>query len=248
MRHLYLNLRPLQLTADPTSRQVSRRRHLDGDTIVDGLTHLLAHTASDATFPLDDETKFMEVHGQGLNRALRHTGIAPLARRTRSVRHGRKTHPHFERIGDRQQGFRRTGGNARKIFTKLTGNLIGKNYRRAVCAIADNGARRAGLNAIAATRATFEKRYFVDGSRRAQPVCSDRGHRLLAGRILVKRKLPRGLGHRDHGVLQKIPTPVLRISGHDTSPRSHRQPAIYRLLRNDHRRHTRHPSLGGSHE
>lgn len=190
-----LYLQTLKLVADPAGRQVPRRRHLDGDTIIDGLTNLLAHTAPNATLVLDDETECMEVHGQSLNRALRHAGMAPLARRTRSVRHGRKTHPHLERIGDRQQGLSPTSGNTGKIFTKLTGNLISKNYRRAICKIADNGAGGASLDAIAATCAAFEKRCFVDGSRRAQPVRSDWGSRLLARRILVQGKLPRGLGH-----------------------------------------------------
>ena len=82
--------------------QVSRRRHLDGDTVINRLTNLLAHAASDAAFVLNDETQRMKIHRQGLNRALRHAGMAPLPRRTRSMRHGRKAHPHLEGIGHRQ--------------------------------------------------------------------------------------------------------------------------------------------------
>ncbi len=203
------------LEADTAGRQVSRRCRLDGDAIIDRLTNLLAHAASDAAFVLDDETQRMEVHGQCLYRTLRHASMAPLPRRTRSVRHGREAHPHLEGIGHRQQGLRRTGGNTREIFTELTSYLISKNHRRAVGEITDDGTGGTGFDAICAARAALKKHRFVDGPRGTQPIGPDRGSRLLTGRILVDGKLPRGFRHRDNGVFQKIATPVFRITGHD---------------------------------
>ncbi len=204
------------LEADTTARrQVSRRRHLDGDTIINGLTNLLAHAASHAPLLLDNKPQRMKIHLQCVNRALRYTGMAPLPCRTRAMRHGRKPHPNLEGIGHRQERICRTGSNAGEIFTELTGNLVGKNHRRAVGEITDDGTGGTGFDAIRASRAALKKHRFVDGPRGTQPVRPDRGSRLLAGRILVDGKLPRSFRNRDDGVFQKIATPVFRITSHD---------------------------------
>ena len=176
-------------------RQVSRRRHLDGDTIIDGLTNLLAHAASHAPLLFDDKPQRMKIHLQCFHRALRDAGMAPLPCCTRAMGYSRKPHPNLERISHWQERVCGTGGNAGKIFTELTGNLVGKNHRRAVGEITDDGTGGTGFDAISAARAALEKHRFVDGPRGTQPVGPDRGSRLLAGRILVDGKLPRGFRH-----------------------------------------------------
>ena len=191
----------------------------------------------------------MKIHRQGLDRTFRHAGVAPLPRRAGSMRDDREPHPHLKAIGDRQQSFCCTGGDAGEIFTEFASDLVSKNHRRAVCEVTDDRSGRAGFDAVTAACAALKKGRFGDGSRGTQPVCPDRSSRLLARRILVKRKLPRGLGHRDDGVFQKIPPTIFRITSHDAlQTTSHRRPAIYRLRRNGRRPHTRHPSPDDSRE
>lgn len=162
----------------------------------------------------------MKIHRQGINRALRYAGVASLPRRTNTMRHRGDAHPHFDNISHRQERIRRTCGNTGKILTELAGDLIGENHRSSVREIAYDRPRRTGLDAITAACAAFEEGRFVDGTRRAQPVCPHGGCRLFARRILMDSKFPRRLGHRDHRIFQEITTPVFGITGH-VAPRLH---------------------------
>ncbi len=164
--------------------------------------------------------KCVKIHREGLNGTFRHTGVATLAGRTDTVRHCRHPHPHVKTIGHRQERLGRTGGNTGKIVAQFACDLVRKNDRRTVRHIAHDRPRRAGFNAIAATRAPLEKHRLIHSPRRTQPVCSPGRGRLLARRVLMSRELPCGLRHRHDRVFEKITAPVFRISGHD-APRLH---------------------------
>ena len=164
--------------------------------------------------------KRMKIHREGLNGALRHTGVTTLACRTDTVRHRRHPHPHVKTVGNRQERLSRTGGDTGKIVAQFARDLIRENDRRPVRHIAHDRSRRTDFNAIATARAPFKKHGLIDSTRRTQPVCSHRRGRLLAGRILMSGKFPRRLRHRHDGIFQEITTPVFRISGHD-APRLH---------------------------
>ena len=189
---------------------LSGRRHLDGDTVI-GPSYKSARTYRIRRS--DPAPRRDAVHENPSTRPRPDISTRRAwhpCRRAGSMRDDREPHPHLKAIGDRQQSFCCTGGDAGKIFTELAGDLVGKitgvPFARSLT-IAPGGQ---AFDAVTAACAALKKGRFGDGSPGTQPVCPDRSSRLLARRILVKRKLPRGLGRRDDGVFQKIPPTIFR--------------------------------------
>ena len=91
--------------------------------------------------------------------------MTSLPRRAQAMIHEGHSHPDFLRSRHRQQGFGRTGGDARRIVAEIAGDLIGKNHGRAIDVKHDR-IMRAGLYTITALGATLEKQRFSNGAGR----------------------------------------------------------------------------------
>lgn len=114
------------------------RRHFDGDMIVHGFTDLLTLATADATFSCHDNAQYVKIHRKSLCRTLRRTGMAALRRRAQLMRHRCEPHANVISPFDRQQGIGRASGDARRVVTEVTRNLVRENHRRSVLLMKDD--------------------------------------------------------------------------------------------------------------
>jgi hypothetical protein len=76
-------------------------------------------------------------------------------------------------------------------------------------------AMRAGFDTVIALGAPLEEQRLPDGAGRPQPVRPRGSSGLLRRRIHVRGVFLRRFGDREHGILEKIPSPVFRLSSHE---------------------------------
>jgi len=150
---------------------IKASRH-DGyrDVIIDRFTDLLTLATADTAFSRHDQVLCVKIHREGLCRALRRAGVTPLRRRAQPMRDRCEPHANLVSSRDRQQRLGGTSGDARRVVTEITRNLVRKNHRRCVLLMKDNRAVRAGLCAVTAFRAPFEKQRLINRARRTQPI------------------------------------------------------------------------------
>lgn len=180
----------------------------------------------------------------------------------------RRPHAHMVPIRDRNEGFGPAGCDTGEIFTEEAWRLLGKDDRRPVSLMENDGAVRAGFCTITALRASIQEQRFGHRSRRAQPIGSWSGGGFFGTCLRMLGVLPRSLGDGQHRVLEEIPTTIFGISSHvsylsapvgdamltrrhgngDSFLRhatSHRLHGACTLLRTDHRRRIRRPIPDG---
>src|SRR5215831_18954581 len=109
--------------------------------------------------------------------------MTPLSCRAEMMIDHRCAHPNILSTGDRQQGIRCTGCNARKIVAEIAGNLVGENHRRPVLLMKDYRSMRTGFDTVVALRTAFKKERLRDGTWRTQPICPQCGRRLVRNRL-----------------------------------------------------------------
>lgn len=182
--------------------KLPRRNHSDRDMVIDGLTHHFAHPTAHTGFLHHGKMQRRKVHRQSIRRALRHTGMAALPGRAESMRNRRDSHSDVIDPLDREERFRPTGGNARKVLTYQAWRLIDEEYGCPVLRMGRDRARWTGCDTIIALRTPFKKEVLVHSTRGTQPIITNRRWRYLRWRAfrLFDELLRRSHG-RDNGIL-----------------------------------------------
>lgn len=140
--------------------------------------------------------------------------MTALRRGTQTMGDNRHPHVHMVPIRDRHEGFSSAGRDAGEILAEETRRLVGKDDRRPVLLMEDDGAVRTGFRTIVAFCASIQEQRFGNRSRRAQPIGSWSRGGFFGKDLRVLGVLPRGLGDGQHRVLEEIPTAIFGISSH----------------------------------
>lgn len=127
-----------------------------------------------------------------------------MSRGAEPMRNGSEPHSHIPDPFDRQQRLHRARRDTREVVAQETGRSIGKNDRRAVLRMRENGAGRTGLDAVAASRTALQKTSVLNGTGWPQPVVADRRQVRRGSGIPVTAKLLGRSGDRPDGVLHEI--------------------------------------------
>jgi len=113
---------------------------------------------------------------------LGNTGIAALLCSTNLKGYNGKSHLDLPQLSYRQKGLSFTSGNTGKIPAKITRDFIGKNHWGFIHFSISDTSIGASTYTIPTARTPVKKKRFFDGSRRTQPVRTDRHCFLLLGR------------------------------------------------------------------
>jgi hypothetical protein len=124
--------------------------------------------------------------------------------------------PHLD-LFSASNGKQRVGparGNAGKLVAQVTRDLVGKNHRGAIPPVKHNAAKRAGFDTISATRAPVQKEELSNRPGWPQPVASGRRFGFLRWCVALFDELPRSLGQRKDGFLEKASPAVFWVRCH----------------------------------
>ena len=177
--------------------------------VIDGFTDHFTHSTANTGFLHHGKTQGRNVHGKGIRRTLRDTGMAALACRAESMRNCRHSHSDMVDPLDRKERVCLTRCNARKILTYQAGRLISEKHGCPVPGMGRDRAWWTGRDTIIALRTTFKEKRFFYCTRRAQPVHTDRQRQRLRWNTLsLFDEFARGFDGRNNGVFQEIPPTV----------------------------------------
>ena len=139
-----------------------------------------------------------------------------MARRAEPMRDRRHSHSDLITPTNRQQRFRPTSEDTRKVFTQKTGRLISKEYRGAVGRMCRNRAGWTDFDAVIASSTTLQEELFGHSTRRTQPIPTHRWWRRRDGKsfCLLDQFLCRFDG-REYRILQKRSPAVCGVGSHD---------------------------------